>query len=85
MWYSFTFRFDVLHGIYGGQVVFGNLVNQHGRQVYNIYVRRVVAERLRALGASSGPDFLELMKQKILPNSFLLSRNEQDTSHKLYT
>ena len=31
-----------------------------------------------------GPNFIELLKQKILLNNFLLSRNEQDTSHKLF-
>ncbi len=33
----------------------------------------------------TGPNFIELLKQKIMLNNFLLSRNEQDTSHKLYT
>ena len=31
-----------------------------------------------------GPNFIEPPKQKILLNNFLLSRNEQDASHKLY-
>ena len=31
-----------------------------------------------------GPNFIELLKQKIFLNIFLVSRNEQDTSHKLY-
>ena len=30
------------------------------------------------------PNFIDLLKQKILLNNFLLSRNEQETSHKLY-
>ena len=30
-------------------------------------------------------NFIKLPKQEILLNNFLLSRNEQDTSHKMYT
>ena len=39
---------------------------------------------LRALDSTSGPNFIELLKQKLLPNNCLLSRNEQDSSYKLY-
>ena len=35
--------------------------------------------------ASSRPNFIELLKQKILPENFVLSRNELDISHKLHT
>ena len=35
--------------------------------------------------AIPGHNFIELLKQKILLNNFQLSRNEKDTSHKLYT
>ena len=32
----------------------------------------------------TGPNFIQLLKPKVLLNNFLLSRNEQDTSHNLY-
>ena len=42
------------------------------------------AEGIRAPDLSSGPDFIALPKHNILLGNLLLSRNEQDTSHKLY-
>ena len=34
--------------------------------------------------AIPGLNFIELLKQRIVLNMFLLSKNKQDTSHKLY-
>ncbi len=52
---------------------------------------RIISARLSlctnthmALLKSTGPNFIELLEQNKLLDNFQLSRNEQDTSHKLY-
>ena len=39
---------------------------------------------LQPMGCKSGPIFIKLLKQKIWHGNFLLSRNEKETSHRMY-
>ena len=43
-----------------------------------------VVHSVRLPVSAPGASFIELLKQEILLNNYLLSRNEQDTSYKLY-
>ena len=54
---------------------------------YGVTILHYINEHLKLnvyFDSKPGPSFIELLKQKILLSNWLLNRNKQDTSHKLY-